>query len=58
MRLFADDSSLFSCVKGVDITHEKLVKDLETISLWAYQWKMIINPDLTKQATGNIFLQR
>ena len=55
MRLFADDSSLFSCVKGVDLTHEKLFKDLETISLWGYQWKMIFNPDLTKQVTEVIF---
>ena len=50
MRLFADDSSLFTCVKGVDLTHEKLVSDLETITTWAYQWKMVFNPDITKQA--------
>ena len=30
IRLFADDSSLFTCVKGVDQTHEKLEKDLQT----------------------------
>ena len=28
MRLFADDSSLFTPVKGVTDTHEQLVKDL------------------------------
>jgi len=55
MRLFADDSSLFSRVEGVDITHEKLVKDLETINTWAHQWKMVFNPDITKQATEVIF---
>ena len=37
MRLFADDSSLFTCVKGVDQTHDKLVKDLQTVTKWAYQ---------------------
>ena len=55
MRLFADDSSLFTCVKGVDETHEKLDKDLQTVTNWAHQWKMIFNPDLTKQAIEVIF---
>ena len=45
MRLFADDSSLFTCVNGVNSTHEKIVKDLQTISNWGHQWKMVFNPD-------------
>ena len=32
MRLFADDASLFVCVKGVSQTHDKLVKDLLTVT--------------------------
>ena len=28
----ADDSSLFTCVKGVNQTHGKLLKDLQTFS--------------------------
>ena len=55
MRLFADDSSLFTVVKGVDQTHEKLVRDLEKITTWANQWKMVFNPDITKQAIEVIF---
>ena len=55
MRLFADDSSLFTCVKGIDQTQEKLVKDLDTVTAWAYQWKMVFNPDITKQAIEVIF---
>ena len=55
MRLFADDSSLFTRVERVDQTHEKLVKDLRTITNWAYQWKMVFNPDITKQAIEVIF---
>ena len=55
MRLFADDSSLFTCVKGVDETQDKLLKDLDTITAWAFQWKMVFNPDLTKQAIEVIF---
>ena len=33
MRLFADDSSLFTCVKGVNQTHDSLVKDLQSVTL-------------------------
>ena len=46
MRLFADDSSLFTCVNGITQTHDKLVNDLQTISTWAYLWKMVFNPTL------------
>ena len=55
MRLFADDSSLFTPVQSLDQTHDKLVKDLQTITNWAFQWKMVFNPDITKQATEVIF---
>ena len=55
MRLFAEDSSLFTRAEGVDLTHENLVKDLQTITNWAYQWKIVFNPDITKQAIEAIF---
>ena len=55
MRLFADDSSLFTRVEGIDETHVKIVKDLQTITNWAHQWKMVFNPDVTKQAIEVIF---
>ena len=55
MRLFADDSSIFTPVKNVEATHEQLVNDLETVSNWGYQWKMVFNPDITKQAVEVIF---
>ena len=32
MRLFADDSSLFTRVQGIDQTHNKLVNDLQTVT--------------------------
>ena len=35
---------------------EKLnLRDLETITNWAYQWKMVFNPDISKQAIEIIF---
>ena len=55
MRLFADDSSLFACVTDVTQTHNKLLRDLGSITDWAYQWKMVFNPDITKQAIEVIF---
>ena len=55
MRLFADDSSIFTPVEDVTDTHEQLVKDLETVSRWGHQWKMVFNPDITKQAIEVIF---
>ena len=55
MRLFAGDSSLLIRVEGVDLTPEKLFKDLQTITNWVYQWKMVFNPDITKQAIDDFF---
>ena len=55
MRLFADDSSLSTRVEEVNETHEKLIKDLQTVKNWVYQWKMVFNPDITKQAIEIIF---
>ena len=31
------------------------MQDLQTVTNWAYQWKMVFNPDLTKQAVEVIF---
>ena len=45
MRLFADDSSIFTPVIDVQVTHEQLVQDLETVSQWGYQstrWSLIL----------------
>ena len=54
-KLFADDTSLFSVVRDIAASTEELNNDLRNISKWAYQWKMIFNPDLTKQAQEVIF---
>ena len=55
IRLFADDSFLFSRVIDVNTTHEQLIGDLNHITKWAHQWKMKFNPDITKQAIEVIF---
>ena len=55
MKLFADDSSLFTRVSDVNSTHRLLENDLRTIEKWGHQWKMVFNPDITKQAVEVIF---
>ena len=47
VKMFADDTSLFSVVDDVDRTAEELTSDLETVNLWACQWKMQFNTDKT-----------
>ena len=49
-KFFADDTSLFSVVHDNDTSANDLNQDLEKISEWAFQWKMKVNPDHTKQA--------
>ena len=55
MKLFADESSLFTRVTDFISTHNIIEKDLKTISDWRHQWKMVFNPDITKQAVEVIF---
>ena len=57
-KLFANDTSLFTIVYDVDMAANKLNRDLEIISIWAYQWKMQFNPDKNKQAIQVIFSQK
>ena len=52
MHLFADDSSLITCDKGINQTH---LNCLRTCRPWAYQWEIVFNPDLTKQAVEVVF---
>ena len=49
VKLFADDTSLFSTVYEPNISASQLESDLKKISHWAYKWKMNFNPDLSKQ---------
>ena len=54
-RLLADDTSLFSVVNDIQSSPATLRNDLTMISDWAFHWKMIFNPDLTKQVQEVIF---
>ena len=58
VKLFADDMSLFSIVRDIASGTEELNNDLIDISKYAYLWKMILNPDLTKQAQEVLFSKK
>ena len=53
--IFADDASLFSKVIDTCNSQNALNSDLESISNWVYQWKLLFNPDSEKQANEVIF---
>ena len=57
-KLFADDTSLFSVIHNINSTANDLNSDLMKISNWAFQWKMIFNPDINKQAQEVTFSRK
>ena len=58
VKLFADDTSLFSIIHDAKTTAYELNKDLQKIAKWAHQWKMSFNPDLNNQAQEVIFSRK
>ena len=55
VKLFADDTSLFSVVYNTQTSANDLNKGLKIINNWTLQWKMNFNTDSTKQAHEVIF---
>ena len=56
IRIFADDTFIFRVVDPNST--EDLNNDLKNITEWAYQWKMLFNPDMTKQAVEVVFSKK
>ena len=54
-KLFVDDTSLFSVVNDIQSSAATLHNDLTVISDWAFQWKIIFNPDMIKEEQEVIF---
>ena len=54
-NLFATDTSLFLVVRNIHASATTLSHVLNVLTNWAFQWKMIFNPDLSKQAQEVIF---
>ena len=58
IKLLADDTSLFSTVYDPNHSAKVLNDDLNKIYEWAYKWKTLFNPDLTKQGQEVIFARK
>ena len=48
VKLFADDTSIFSAIHDINYSASDLNSDLQKISEWVFKWKMSFNPDLEK----------
>ena len=49
IKLFADDTWLFSVIYDKSKTAAELDRDLERVRLWAWQWKMKFNTEKTER---------
>ena len=58
MKLFADDTSLFTIVHNPDQAASDMNHDLDVIKSWARNWRMLFNPDPTKQAVEVTFSRK
>ena len=57
-KLFADDTSLFAVADDKNVCANILNNDLLTISKWAFNWKMLFNPDPKKPAQEVLFSRK
>ena len=58
VKLFADDTSLFTVVQKPNTAANDMNHYLELIKQWAHQWRMSFNPDPQKQAVEIIFSRK
>ena len=58
VKLFADDTSLFSVVHDIASSSCDLNHDLNKVREWAFQWKISFNPEPSKQGQEVIFTCR
>ena len=57
-KLFGDETSIFTIVKDENESANVLNSDLSSISKWAFNWKMLFNPDPTKPAQEVFFSRK
>ena len=58
VKLFADDTSIFTVVHDPNAAAVDMNHDLNLINLWARKWRMSFNPDPTKQAVEVTFSKK
>ena len=56
IKLFADNTSLFSVFHNIATSSCALKYNLNRVREWAFQWKMSFNPEPSKQAQEIIFM--
>ena len=57
-KLFADNTSLFAVANDKNVCANILNNDLLAISKWAFNWKMLFNPDSKKPAQKVLFSRK
>ena len=55
---YDSDTPLFSIVRDIVASTNKLNNDLINVSKWVYEWKMVFNSLLTKQVQEVIFSRK
>ena len=58
VKLFADDTSLFTVVEDSNSAANDMNHDLDLIRQWAHTWRMPFNPDPLKQAVELTFSKK
>ena len=58
VKLFPDDTSLFTVVRESNEAASDMNHDLQLISQWAHDWRMSFNPDPQKQAVELLFSRK
>ena len=58
VKIFADDTSIFSTIHDSHVTTDQLEHDMHLIKQWASTWKMSFNPDSSKQAVKVVFSRK
>ena len=58
VKLFPGDTSLFSVLNNANVSASRLNNDLVKIQDWALNWKILFNPNPTKQEKENIFKKK
>ena len=58
VKLFADDTSIFSVTHNPNECAADLNHDLDRIKRWAHDWRISFNPDTAKQAVDVTFSRK
>ena len=58
VKLFSDDTFLFTVAREANEAAEHMNHDLQLVSQWAHDWRMSFNPDPQKKAVELLFSRK